>query len=270
MEAKNCRLKVTSVAKTRHPKPEGALRILCFSDTHEQHEKIPPQQIIPCDICICAGDFTKYGDPEQVKRFKDWFLKIPARYRILIAGNHETTFDVDRYDSMLINMRKIKTNKTKEELKSTKSIVQTEGIIYLENSSVEIEGIKIYGSPQTHYWHSWAFYYPDSEGPNVWSKIPPDTDILVCHTCPHSKIDLCKGLHVGCKSLTNAIKAVQPSLVIYGHLHEGYGTSKIGKTPIANVSLCNMARRLANRPMIFDVEIIDQKIPIEPKDATQN
>lgn len=258
MASQNPRLKVTKIEKCSQPKAPGALRLLCFSDTHEKHLKIPPHQIVPCDICICVGDFTKFGDPAEVKKFKDWFIKIPARYRVLIAGNHETTFDVERYGRMVTQMRKIKSDLPRE---TAKSIVQTDGIIYLENESVEIEGLKIYGSPQTHYWEFWAFYYPDKDGPKVWAKIPHDTDILVCHTCPRSTIDLMRGQNVGCKSLANAIKEVQPSLVIYGHLHEGYGVAKIGKSVIANVSLTNLARKLANRPMIFDVSFKTPEIP---------
>ena len=245
---------VTKVVKCSQRKPEGAIRVLCMSDTHEKHDRIPLHQLSPCDILIYAGDFTRFGEPEACKVFCDWLLTIDATYRVVIAGNHETTFDDPRrFPLMAQNMSKMMVH-TKMQLSEAKKIVQeTEGIIYLEDESIEIMGLNIYGSPRTTFWKDWAFFYPDSEGDEVWSHIPDDTDILITHNIPSCKLDLCDGKPVGCVALKRAVERVQPCLHVFGHLHEGYGVTKIGNTVAANVSIVNKKRHVANRPMLFDI-----------------
>ena len=47
------------------------------------------------DVLIHAGDFTNLGSLEEIKEFSD-FLKTlddKFKYKVVIAGNHELTFD---------------------------------------------------------------------------------------------------------------------------------------------------------------------------------
>ena len=64
--------------------------------------------------------------------------------------------------------------------------------IYLEDNSVTIEGIKIYGTPHTmlvdEEGSSKAFQIPSSDvkrWEEIWSNIPSDTDIVVSHSPPY-------------------------------------------------------------------------------------
>jgi len=41
-------------------------------------------------------------------------------------------------------------------------------------------------------------------------------------------------VHVGSKAVYDAIKKYQPTLGLHGHIHESYGTDKIGETPVVN------------------------------------
>jgi len=41
-------------------------------------------------------------------------------------------------------------------------------------------------------------------------------------------------VHVGSKAVYDAIKKYQPMLGLHGHIHESYGTDKIGETPVVN------------------------------------
>ena len=264
--------KVELVPKINHKQKDGTVRILCFSDSHHRHTKIPIHMLPKCDIVICAGDFTVWGTPEETQSFCEWFSKLNAKYRIVIAGNHELSFDDYENKPMMQSNIQTLLRKTQMPIERAKEIMNEYGddIIYLENESTEVCGLKIYGSPYTHYWKEWAFYYPDDEGPEIWSAIPPDTDILVTHTCPEYSNDLIDGKHVGCKSLTRAVERIQPCLHLFGHLHDGYGVSKIGKTVVANVSLLNQERSLANKPMIFDIskKKNNEKKIIKQKDGT--
>lgn len=69
-------------------------------------------------------------------------------------------------------------------------------------------------------------------------------DILVCHQPPYGYLDKINfqgvpkdwlGKHAGSKIILDYIKKYQPRYVFCGHIHEGKGKSKIGKTEVYNV-----------------------------------
>lgn len=67
-------------------------RVVCMSDTHSLTPYIK-FDIPDGDIFIHAGDFTKCGQLEEVVEFNNWIGKLPHRHKIVIAGNHELSFD---------------------------------------------------------------------------------------------------------------------------------------------------------------------------------
>jgi len=71
-------------------------------------------------------------------------------------------------------------------------------------------------------------------------------DILVCHQPPFGILDKVnfssapknwQGKHAGSKVILDYIKKYQPKFVLCGHIHEGEGHKKIGKTNIYNLGL---------------------------------
>jgi hypothetical protein len=54
---------------------------------------------------------------------------------------------------------------------------------------VEIEGLKIFGSPYQPLFYNWGFQYHASRAEEIWSAIPKDTDILITHGPPHGILD---------------------------------------------------------------------------------
>jgi len=71
-----------------------------------------------------------------------------------------------------------------------------------------------------------------------------DVDILVCHQPPYKILDKVnfsgapkhwQGNHAGSKAILDYIKKKQPKYVFCGHIHEGKGKKKIGKTEVYNV-----------------------------------
>jgi Icc-related predicted phosphoesterase len=75
---------------------------------------------------------------------------------------------------------------------------------------------------------------------NKFGKI----DILLCHQPPYGALDKSnnpyapkdwKGKHAGSKLILSYIKKKQPKYVLCGHMHEGKGKKKIGKTQVINV-----------------------------------
>ncbi|CAG5849183.1 unnamed protein product [Menidia menidia] len=74
------------------PKPAGHTRFVCVSDTHSRTDGI---QMPYGDVLLHTGDFTELGLPSEVKKFNDWLGGLPYEFKVVIAGNHELTFDKD-------------------------------------------------------------------------------------------------------------------------------------------------------------------------------
>lgn len=86
-------------------------------------------------ILIHAGDLTMDGEEnELVKLFEFLNSQTQVEKKVIIAGNHDHLLD-KRYGG--------------EFLKSSKfeDMLNKYGIIYLEDSGIELFGLKIYGSP---------------------------------------------------------------------------------------------------------------------------
>ncbi len=70
-------------------------------------------------------------------------------------------------------------------------------------------------------------------------------DILVCHQPPYGYLDkvgppapeMWHGKHAGSKVILDYIKKHQPKYVFCGHIHEGEGKAKIGKTEVYNLGV---------------------------------
>jgi Icc-related predicted phosphoesterase len=85
----------------------------------------------------------------------------------------------------------------------------------LENSSVLVNGLKIYGLPITPYFLGMAFNKRrGDEIKKVWKKIPSDTDIPITHGPPFGILDK----NVGCEELLAKVIKVKPKLHVFGHI----------------------------------------------------
>ncbi len=71
-------------------------------------------------------------------------------------------------------------------------------------------------------------------------------DILICHQPPYGYLDRVsnssapkgwKGKHAGSKVILDYIKKYPPKYVFCGHIHEGEGKAKIGKTEVYNLGV---------------------------------
>ena len=108
---------------------------MCISDTHSKIDKML-NKIPAGDILIHAGDFTNIGSEAEVSNFSDYLITLDNsfKYKVVIAGNHDLSFD-----NNVENWRKKKTNKDPREI--------LKNCIYLEDSYINLLGFKIYGAP---------------------------------------------------------------------------------------------------------------------------
>jgi Icc-related predicted phosphoesterase len=189
------------------------MRIVCVSDTHARHDKT----VVPDgDILIHAGDLTSHGDLEDVESFDRWLGALPHPHKVVICGNHDFCFQ-----EMASRARSRITN-----------------AIYLEDESVEVEGVKIYGSPWQPWFGGWAFNL--QRGPEIaakWKLIPDDTQILVTHGPPEGVLDrTTRGEFAGCRDLFDRVLEVKPRLHVFGHIHEAAGRADFDGITFVNAS----------------------------------
>ncbi|XP_014261829.1 metallophosphoesterase domain-containing protein 1 isoform X2 [Cimex lectularius] len=245
-------------------KPSGnKLRIVCMSDTHSLTSHIR-FKIPDGDIFIHAGDFTRCGAEGEVLDFNKWIGKLPHKYKVVIAGNHELSFDQTFTHPLSPNPSKsiptlgIPMASISDAISTTNMKDKLTNCLYLQDESVVIAGLKIYGSPWQPEFHGWAFNVPRGRKClEKWDLIPDDTDILVTHTPPIGHGDLCcSGVRAGCVELLSTVqRRVKPKYHVFGHIHEGYGITTDGSVIYVNASTCNIQYNPVNPPIVFDVAI---------------
>ena len=182
------------------------MKIWHISDIHTFHKLLEIPQGV--DLVIFSGDCSNPRDPytnePEVRAFIDWYSDLPIKHKVFVAGNHDTSIERGLV---------------------TKDDFSKNGIHYLENTSVEIEGLKIFGSPYTPSFNNWAFMKARPKLDRVWNKaIPDDSDIVVVHGPPKGVLDLSydrngKLEFCGDKSLMNKLKIVEPKFMMFGHIH---------------------------------------------------
>ncbi len=206
------------------------MKIVCISDTHNYYPEVPDG-----DVLVHAGDITMVGKYSRLREFNDWLGTLPHKHKLIIAGNHDLSFedDTEKAESII-------TNGT-----------------YLCDKDVVIDGVKFWGSPWQPWFNDWAFNVP--RGSNslkaVWDKIPDDTDVLITHGPPYGILDrTLEGDLVGCDLLLARVKEVKPKFHIFGHIHEEYGVTVRDGTTFINASIMNREYKPGNSAIVAGIE----------------
>jgi len=209
-------------------------KIVCLSDTHNCNEQI----IVPDgDILIHAGDATIRGTIDEIVMFNEWFRNLPHKHKIFVAGNHDWLFETNnRYARKLLDS----------------------SIHYLQDSSVKVGNLKIYGSPWQPRFFDWAFnLMRGAELADKWKLIDDDTDVLITHGPPFGILDEVPRTdwieNTGCEELRKRVEIIRPKLHIFGHIHCGYGTTEQFGVQFVNASNCDESYEPTNAPMVIDL-----------------
>lgn len=238
------------------------MRIVLISDTHGKHKKV---DVPPGDVLIHCGDVCAgRGNSWDFRNFIKWFGAQPHKRKILIAGNHDRClmFDMDLCHA---------------ELKKYPDVT------YLEDTGIEIEGVKFWGSPWTPQFGDWYFMVTRGEqAKSKWDLIPDDTDVLITHGPPFGVLDLVHphpkynvGMNAGCEELLDAVyRRVEPIIHAFGHIHGSYGKmylprislhphtvmnpgdlpKLVGGTTFINVATCTEFGQPTNPPVVIDLK----------------
>lgn len=209
----------------------NGLIIDAISDTHTRHRQL---KMPGGDILIHSGDATSQGHLKETLDFLDWFADQDYSHLIFVPGNHDMIFE--------------------QNLPLMQEECKNRGIILLVDSGIEIEGIKIHGSPVTPWFYDWAFNRRRTQEEqnkfgggfikNHWDLIPADTDVLITHGPPHGILDYVPRYggameHVGCEELLKRIYEIQVKLHIFGHIHYACGHKYIDGRTYVNAANLN-------------------------------
>jgi predicted phosphohydrolase len=208
-----------------------------MSDTHSCHRtfKVPDG-----DVFIHAGDITKDGEIDTVYDFSIWLAELPHAHKIVIPGNHDFCLDIKspRYDEHARRM-----------------IERRENIHYLLDAARTVAGLRFYGAPWVSNLVLWAFY---DGGRDKFERAPTDVDVLVTHAPPYMVMDREKkhGVHCGSQFVSRyQARCPRLKLHVFGHVHEGYGSSPLGAAgPIlVNAASLNREYEPVNAPIVVDL-----------------
>jgi Icc-related predicted phosphoesterase len=116
---------------------------------------------------------------------------------------------------------------------------------YLQDEAVEVNDLKIHGTPWCPVLRAWAFYGNDVLLEEKAALIPK-CDILIAHSPPYGYGDrVLSGEHVG----NCAIPTDAAPVVITGHIHEAYGLHRAPFMDVYNVSHMDVHYNPINPPV---------------------
>lgn len=218
------------------------MRIVVTADLHGNLPHIPK-----CDLLLIGGDVCPVWDHDPStqamwlrRRFAPWLRSLPAEEIVGIAGNHD--FVAVKYPGSVVHLP----------------------WRYLNNETIDVDGLRIFGSPLSPYFTpGWVFMPPDRELAATWDLIPEDVDILLVHGPPKGIQDKTiplfehmKSQHAGSGSLRNKLiynSYPQLKIVAFGHIHEGYGQQVVQGVRYINASYVNEAYQPGQEPIVIDI-----------------
>ena len=206
-----------------------------------------------------------------------WFNGIDNyTHKVFIAGNHDLMFQSEklfRKKSEWFDRVEYDTEATDGKPKWLVEFLTSElnpNVYYLENSSLTIDQIKIWGSPYSpSFGYGWAFNVDRGhDAAMIWNSIPMDTDVVITHSPIYGYNDRAanNNQNVGCSELYHRMHEVKPHLHFAGHIHEAYGYGTIpykdewGDIYTFNGSTCNLRYEAINNPITFDYDFSTREL----------
>lgn len=207
------------------------MRIVLMSDSHSLHNHV---SVPDGDVFVHCGDFCGRSTMADVAVFGDWVSNLPHKHKIVVAGNHDVSFQKERYAA-------------------TKWL--GDNVTYLQDSGCEIDGLNFYGSPWTPVFYKWAFMLnPGLELQDKWKLIPENTDVLVTHGPPFGILDRNNQKEpCGDKDLLVRVNAVTPALHAFGHIHESSGALVQDGTLFVNAAVLDNRYKLRSECRVVDL-----------------
>jgi Icc-related predicted phosphoesterase len=223
------------------------MRILAISDTHNKHLQIPSRFIEnsdnSVDTIVHAGDVSSRGYKGEIIDFLKWYNELNFKNKILIAGNHDFYFEEGKPEDIAA------------------MLAEYPNITYLNDSGVEIDGVKFWGSPVQPWFYNWAFNRKGTDICKHWDMIPNDTHVLLTHGGPKNigslNVTSRNKEDVGCPYLYEKLSELKNlKLFVQGHIHEAYGRMDFPDGGIfVNASVLNLRYEMVNLPIQVEITV---------------
>ncbi|MGL6185486.1 MAG: metallophosphoesterase family protein [Clostridium chrysemydis] len=191
------------------------MKILATSDIHCNLNRLKKIKYKEADILIVAGDLTNIGLKIELKEVLDKISSFThINTKIVVLGNHDSRNHHNK-------------NGMTEERTYEWCKMNYPEIIFLNNEIVDIDGLKIYGTPwNSGYKGLWSYEYNlDNRKDLTCPK--ENVDIIITHEPPSSYelsyIDVYGDL--GNIDLRNYLEENKCKILISGHIHENKNKS---------------------------------------------
>ena len=234
------------------------MKITAISDLHGYLPKDLPGGDV---LCIC-GDSVPLEYQNDLAQSVAWFAldfsrwadSIPYKKVVFIGGNHDFYLEeLGKAHSPSSVLKHLLPSSHKGQSK----------LIYLCDNSVEIEGIRFYGTPWIADLTRWAFYKPDEDLREIYDRIPKKCDVLLTHMPPlacEAGLVMQHGCYntlanFGSKALADAIENRVIKYALCGHVHSGnHSPEAFGQVQnVVNVSLKDENYKVTYKPFCFEI-----------------
>ena len=226
------------------------IRIVCLSDTHHTDYRLEQLEVPRGDVLIHAGDATFQGKIGETSRFIAWMDKQPHRLKYLCPGNHDYIWEHNptwaNYSTVNVLINQFGT-------------FQHEAKVYSIFAMSFVKELPL-----------WAFNSDEREIGRFLQSVAdskPIIDILLTHMPPYGILDyygevhtnkdgtvLGRGEHLGSRALRVFVNQVKPKVHIFGHIHNAYGTQRVGDTLFVNAAILNDNYNVAHTPIVLELD----------------
>lgn len=197
------------------------MKILHISDTHGKHREL--STLPTADVLVHSGDFTHGGNDSEALDFMEWLCNLTYKHKVFIAGNHDNCMMDATLDGL------------------------PEGVHYLADSGVCIDGVYFYGVPMFCELVDGKIQEIEHCG-----KIPNNVDILITHRPPLGIMDGDEKKSFGSTALLYKIIEIQPRIHLFGHAHSEYGMTKWKNIVFSNASVVDDDYCITNTARLID------------------
>ena len=207
---------------------DHGVRLVIVSDTHGRHDEYG---VLEGDVLIHCGDGSE-SSSESVEALDEWFGRQRFEQVLAVGGNHD--FEI---------------------LKRTRAGARVFcNARFMLDETVELGGVRFYGSPWVPSLFGWAFFAKDEVLAMRWGQVPENTDVLITHTPPAGILDRDRGGYShGCARLRERLKEIAPRLHCFGHIHASGGFLEGSPTTSVNASAVTHTQAELRAPTVFEL-----------------
>lgn len=197
------------------------------------------------DVVIHAGDLTEESKIDEFRSALRLLKGIKAHLKLVIAGNHDWTMDIPKYQEKVADFKHQHTDADDQDSLDCNLGKAGEARALFESPEAKAAGIvfldeglhaftlrngaelTVYASPFTcSASATWRFQYTPQED-HKWS-VPAGVDVAITHSPPQGVLDRTEAKsRAGSPSLFSAIAKSRPRLHCFGHIHESWGARQV-------------------------------------------